>query len=355
MTRKRSALLLSIAALLAFSLCWLLWPASSKSTSATSPAPSQPATPLALTGSDKDATTVYAHNLRLRKGNQFRIYIRWIRGQMLRTKSTENPSFDDPDSFVFRLDEGVIHANLGDIGNYLNTAVPANFPLKHIAVVGEGDQVRLTGTMHKLLLPLPVELQTTVSATPDGRIHLHLTRINVLKLPLKALLGGLHVEIDDIMGKSPLIGVEVSKNDLFFDTTKLLPPPHIRGHLTSVRVDRPDLVLIYGDAPTDETALAKWHNFLRLEGGTLNFGKLSMHPTDLTLIDASNSAWFDLDLVNYQAQLVNGYSRMTPEAGLEVFMPSLDDKTPPKQANQAITLEWLRNRNQSLPADVPVH
>ena len=359
MTRQRSTLLFSAAALL-LALCWLLWPASSKFTQAPAFNPPQARSDTSTSaepnaGTTADATTVYAHNLRLRKGNQFRIYIRWIRGQMLPAKPAHAPSFDDPESFVFHLDKGVIHANLGDIGNFLNTDVPANFPLKDISVVGEGDQVRLTGTMHKFHLPLPVELQTTVSATPDGRIHLHLTKINVLKLPMKALLGGLHVEIDDIMGKSPIKGVEVSENDLFFDTTQLLPPPHIRGQLTSVRVARPDLILTYGNAPIDETALAKWHNFLRLTGGTLDFGKLSMHPTDLTLIDASNAAWFDLDLVNYQAQLVNGYSRMTPQAGLEIFMPSLDDKAPPKKASQAITLEWLRNRNQSLPAGIPAH
>ena len=39
------------------------------------------------------------------------------------------------------------------------------------------------------------------------------------------------------------------------------------------------------------------------------------------MIDASKDAWFDLDLVNYQAQVVNGYTRMTPQAGLEIFMP----------------------------------
>ena len=65
-------------------------------------------------------------------------------------------------------------------------------------------------------------------------------------------------------------------------------------------------------------------------GGTLDFGKLTMHHVDLTMIDASQDPWFDLDLVNYQAQLVNGYTRMTAQAGLEIFMPDLDEQTPKK-------------------------
>jgi hypothetical protein len=44
---------------------------------------------------------------------------------------------------------------------------------------------------------------------------------------------------------------------------------------------------------------------------------------------------------------------MTPQAGLEIFMPDVDEQAPPK-TSQSITLEWLKDRNRSLPPDVPV-
>jgi hypothetical protein len=120
-----------------------------------------------------------------------------------------------------------------------------------------------------------------------------------------------------------------------------------------VRVGPPDIEVIYGNAGNDETSLARWHNFLHLSGGTSTSGSSPCHHVDLTMIDVSQDPWFDLDLVNYQAQLVNGYTRMTPQAGLEIFMPDLDEQAP-KKAGQSITLEWLKNRNRSLPLDVPV-
>ncbi|WP_213804588.1 hypothetical protein [Granulicella sp. dw_53] len=345
-------LLLALAAvLLVVALLWLRWPAFHKGTPPSLDQSAPLGSPPAATA--EDPTAVYAHNLLLRKGSTFRVYIRWIRGQMLPTHPGVNPSLDDPKSFIFVIQKGVVHANLGDIGNYLNSAVPAKFPLQKINITGEGDQLKISGILHKLMLPLPVEMASTVSSTSDGRIHLHVTKINVLKVPVKALLGGLHVQIDDVMGSTPLAGVQVSGNDLFFDTPKLLPPPYIRGQLTGVSVDRPDLVLIYGNSRNDEARLAQWHNFLKLTGGTLDFGKLTMHNADLTLVDASDDAWFDLDLVNYQAQLVDGISRMTPQAGLEMFMPDVDQQRQNK-SGKSITLEWLRNRNQSLPPDIPV-
>jgi hypothetical protein len=341
--------------LVALGLVWIAW---RRQASLRGPSPSDADSPatapssgaLSPTAVGLAPTAIYAHNLLLRKGPQFRIYIRWLRGELERTRTSIAPSFDHPDSFVLAVQKGVIHVNLGDIGDFLNTT---SFPLKNAVVRGEGNQLRLTGTIHKLFLSLPVELLSTVSATADGRIHLHVDKINILKIPVKGLLGGLHVEVDDIASASALPGVEVSGNDLFLNTTQLLPPPHIRGLLTGVTVAAPDLVLIYGNANSDETQLARWHNFLRFEGGTLDFGKLSMHPVDLTLIDASNDPWFDLDLVNYQAQLINGYSRMTTQQGLEIFMPDVDELSPKKPGQKSITMEWLQNRSKGLPADVP--
>jgi hypothetical protein len=289
----------------------------------------------------------------LRKGPDFRIYVRWLNGEMRRTNKNVNPSFDEPESFVLEVQRGIIHVNIGDISHYLNTGAVAGSPLTNISLTGNGNQISVHGTIHKLHIPLPIGLDGTLSPAPGGRLHLHVDRLSVLKLPVKGLLGDFHVSIADLMGKTSVAGIEASQNDLYFDTQKLLPAPHIHGSLTQVRVMNPDIEVMYGDAQNDATRTEQWHNFLALKGGTLDFGKLTMHNVDLIMIDASKDAWFDLDLVNYQAQLVNGYTRMTPQAGLEIFMPDLDE-IPPQHAPQGISKEWLKNRNLPPPPDVPV-
>lgn len=356
MIRLRPAVVVTAAAVAVLCLCWLFWHSRSKPSASALSSSSAALGPVsaadAPSGDDLASTLVYAHNLLLRKGPNFRIYIRWIRGQIVRTRQQINPSFDDPESFVLQIQKGFIRANIGDISNYLNASSPPNAPLKNISIQPEGDQLKLHGTIHKIV-PLPIEIVGKLSPTPDNRVQFHVTKLNVLKVPLKGLLGGFHVELSDLVHASDIPGVQIVDNDIIFDTLKLLPPPHIHGQLTDVRVSTPDIEVIYGNAGTNESSLAKWHNFLRLSGGTLDFGKLTMHHVDLTMIDASQGPWFDLDLVNYQAQLVNGYTRMTAQAGLEIFMPDLDNQAP-KKASQSITLEWLKDRNRSLPLDVPV-
>ncbi len=299
--------------------------------------------------SESGPTNVYAHNLKLRKGSTgFRVYVRWLRGLMVRTSRNVNPSFDEPESFVLEVKTGVIHTNVGDLANFLN-GESANAPFRNITLTGDGDQIKLRGTLHKLI-PLPVEMMATIGVAPGNRVQIHVNKLNVLKIPLKGLLGGFHIEVANLFHPG-IPGIEVSGNDIFLDTQKLLPPPHIRGELTSVRIVNPDVEEVYGDAKEDVTRVQQWRNYLQLDGGTIDFGKLTMRHVDLIMVDLSNDAWFDLDLANYQEQLVNGYTRMTPQAGLQIFMPDLDT-IPHDKANQNISLEWLKNRNLSPPADL---
>ena len=304
--------------------------------------------PERLSSGDREPTLAYAHNLMLRKGPDFRIYIDWISGKLVRTRADVNPSFDDPDSFILQIDKGIIHANIGDISNYLNHTLASDAPLKNISIVPDGEQVKIRGTVKKVI-SLPIEIAGTPGATQGGLVQLQVAKIWVLKIPMKAILGHLDVKLDDLGKSTNVQGVTVSGNDILFDTEKLLPPPHIHGQLTTVRVRVPDIEVIYGNAPMDPS-LGQWHNFLRFKNGALDFGKLTMHHVDLTMIDAANEPWFDLDLVNYQSQLVNGYTRMTAQAGLEIYMPSLKDRAI-RQPNRSVTLEWLKNRTTSLPPD----
>ena len=350
--RARLAVLISVCVLL---LTWLVWhlrskkPAGQPAASAISTGASSVGTTIPTTP-DSAPTAVYAHNLMLRKGPDFRIYVRWLRGDLVRTRQNVNPTFDDPESFRLDVKTGIIRANIGDIGNFLNAGGVANSPLRDIALLAEDDHIKLKGTLHKLI-SIPVELLGSVAATPDNRIQVHVTKLSVLKVPLKGLLGGLNIGVSDLFHPKGIPGIEVSGNDIFFDTLKLLPPPHIHGQLTKVRVVTPDIEEVYGNAEEAVTRFEQWRNFLRLNDGTIDFGKLTMHHVDITMVDLSDDAWFDLDLNNYQNQLVNGYTRMTPEAGLQIFMPDLDN-LPKNKGNQNISMEWLKHRNLPPPPEI---
>ena len=74
-------------------------------------------------------------------------------------------------------------------------------------------------------------------------------------------------------------------------------------------------------------------NYMYYRGNVLRFGKLTMHDTDLLILDAVPEDPFDFFLDEYKAQLVAGYSRTRADEGLTVVMqdykraPPLPSKT----------------------------
>lgn len=314
-------------------------------------------TPVSVLGTEGDAspTHLYAHNLLLRKGPNFRVYITWVRGLLLRTNPRVVPSFDDSASFVLDIEKGVLRVQLQDLARFMNTGTSHNSPLTNVSFAIKDGKLQMHGVAHKVV-PLPVELVGTVGTNGDDLLHLHVEHFSVLKLPLKGLLGDFGLQLDDLLQpRTP--GMTIAGNDIVFDTERLLPAPHIEGKLTRVELTTtaggPALKAIYGDAGDEPAREQRWHNFLQLADGTLNFGKLTMHHVDLIMIDSSKDKWFDLDLENYQSQLVYGVTRMTPQAGMQIFMPDVTKMPPVKLGTQTVTMEWLKDRNLPPPAGIP--
>ncbi len=135
-----------------------------------------------------------------------------------------------------RCNRGIIHANIGDISHYLNAGTVPGSPLtEHLDHRERKPDIPARHRFTSCIFRFPSDWMGQFPPSPDGRIHLHVDRLSVLKLPVKGLLGDFHVSIADLMGKTSVAGVEASQNDIYFDTQKLLPAPHIHGQLTSVR------------------------------------------------------------------------------------------------------------------------
>ena len=292
------------------------------------------------------------HNVILVERPGFQLRVRWLSGFMHPTRPNVVPSFDQPDSFVLDIKDGIVATKLSEISDVLNGGMLKDTPLSHVSLSSQGDQLKLNGTLRKGV-PLPIEMLSDVGTSPDGHIKLHVVKMRVLKVPVTGLLQSFHVKVGDLVGAKGAEGVKVVDNDLYIDPKQMLPAPAIRGKLSDAHIGHRtgDLVTVFGDARNEVAQVRQWRNFIRLIGGSVNFGKLTMSHTDLFLIDASDDEWFIFDLANYQEQLVNSTLQLTPDAGLRVFMPDFD-KVPRNTANNRINLQWMKNRNLPPPPDV---
>jgi hypothetical protein len=269
----------------------------------------------------RDSTVrVQMHNVLYHFTNDVAIHIQNLRGELVPTRSNPFPVFDDKNSFVLRIADAEIAVSATAVSNVLNSYILArpDSPLKDVSIRIEKGELKVKGKLHSTG-NLPFEMTAIPSVTPRGSIRLSAKSIKALHLPVKSLMDLLGANLASIIKAGKLIGMKAEKDDLILDPQQILPPPHIEGKVTAIRLEGDDIVQSIGH-PEKLKAQRVRQNYMRYEGNRLRFGKLTMNDTDLVLLDMDPNDPFDFYLDHYKEQLIAGYSKTTPTFGLRVYM-----------------------------------
>jgi hypothetical protein len=247
--------------------------------------------------------------------------ILFLQGELLPTHPPEIVIFDDKDSFLLRMAYSQIAMSCTSLANILNQRIfaAADAPIRDLSIESKGNELIIRGKLHKKG-SLPFETTGTLTPTPDGRIRLHTERVKAAHLPVTGLMDLLGLDIADLINTNRVRGVTVDKDDLLLDPQEILPPPRIQGKVTAVRIQGNEIVETFGSKQDSNFNPAVSENFMAYRGSELRFGKLTMHDTDMVLLDMDPQDPFDFFLDHYVDQLVAGYSKTTPSFGLRVYM-----------------------------------
>lgn len=271
------------------------------------------------------AVNVQMQNITYHFTDKIGVHIRFLRGQLIPAKG-EPPVFDDKNSFGLKISSAEIAITPASLANVLNSYVFAksDAPLKAISIEVARDRLKIKGKLHSKG-DIPFETEGVLSASEDGKIRFHAVKVKALHLPVKRFMDLFGIEIADLIKTGKVQGVTAEKDDLILDAAKLLPPPHIIGQITAVRLDDNNIIQTFGYSTS---ASARMHvpfaNYMAYSGNQLRFGKLLMSETDMVLIDMDPSDPFDFYIDHYVDQLVGGYTKETRSFGLRVFMRDYD-------------------------------
>lgn len=245
-----------------------------------------------------------------------------LRGELVRTRATQPPTFDDKTSFTIRISGAEIAMTTASLSQLMNRYVFAydGSPLRSLEITSEGQQLKVKGVIKK-----GVDVPFTVVAEPRvdeaGNLRLKPASINALGIPAAGLMSFFGLEMEKLVKVKPGRGVEIDGNDFVLNPARLLPPPAIEGRLQSVRVEEGSVVQVFAGQAAALKPPEPNTNYMYYRGGVLRFGKLTMNDTDMELIDPHPADPFDFFQDRYNDQLVAGYSKNTPNHGLKVYMP----------------------------------
>jgi hypothetical protein len=259
------------------------------------------------------------------------VHIGELSGKLL-TKPGEIPTFDDKNSFGMEVDSATIRISMTALTNDLNEFVfaKADAPLKKLDASVKSDKKGNELVIKGLLVSkggVPFETSGTLSLTPEGWIRVSTHSVKVLKLPVHGLMEMVGLETANLVNTNKVEGVKIDKDDLLLDPEKLLPPPTIRGRLSSIQIDSGEIALAFGGKQPADKVLASTcggKNYILFRGGTIKFGRLTMTNSLLELLDADPQDSYDFALEHYTEQLVAGYSKSTKAGGLCVHTPDLN-------------------------------
>lgn len=248
-------------------------------------------------------------------------YIKALDGQLVPNGDNEFPVLDNKESFTIRIDSAEISIRAADLGPVLNSYVFArpNSPLKGISIAVENGRLKIKGKLHDKG-DIPFETEGTLSTTPDGKVRLHSEKVKALHVPVKGLMDLFGIDISDLIKAGKVSGVRAEENDLILDIGQILPPPHIKGRMTTIRVLGDSLVQTFGDPDKKSTNRFANGSYMAYQGNRLRFGKLTMTDADIALFDLETGGPLDFYLDRYQDQLVSGYTKITPTFGLRAYV-----------------------------------
>lgn len=295
-------------------------------------APAPAAAPAKPTTEKQDAA-VRAHmrNVNYRFTDNVAVRIKWLNGALIPVGSHEFPVLDDKNSFHLRVDAAEIAVMPADLSNILNSYVFArpHAPLVGISVVISNGQIKIKGKLHDKG-GIPFESIATLSPTPDGKVRVHSDKIKALHVPMKGLMDAFGVEVDDLIKTGKVPGVEAEENDLILDLGQILPPPHIEGKVTAIRIEGNAIVENFGTEEKKPAAKLQNANYVSLQGSQLRIGKLTMTDTDIILNDLDPGDPLDLYLDHYKEQLAAGYTKIAPTFQVRAFVRDFDKLGKPK-------------------------
>jgi hypothetical protein len=248
------------------------------------------------------------------------VHIYQLQGELRPAKAGEMIAFDDKNSFTLVLSSAEVAINCNSLAQVLNQNVfsSAGAPIKNLSIASKNNQLIIKGQFHQKG-DVAFETTGTLSANGDGRIRLHSEHVKAAHLPVKGIMDLLGIDLARLINTNKIRGVSVDKDDILIDPQQLLPPPHIQGKVTAVRIDGNDIVQVFGSPQAPTFAAKQAGNFIALHSADVRFGKLTVHDDDVIMLDMDPRDPFDFYLDHLKEQLVAGYVKSTANFGLRVY------------------------------------
>lgn len=269
---------------------------------------------------------VAMHNVKYRFSGNVSVQINNLTGAIVPAGNHAIPVLNDKEAFKIQIDSAEIAISPQDLANLLNQFVfsrPGSQLSGLSVTTTEKGHLKIKGRLADKG-DIPFETEGALVALPDGRLRLHAEKMKALKIPVKGLMDAFGIEVDNLIKSGKVPGVTSQENDLIFDLEKMLPPPHIEGRVTKVRVEPTTIVQTFASdakAPADAKPIPKYAgNYMAFRGNRVQVENVTMEDCDIVVLDMNPADAMDFFLDHYKEQVAAGYTKISTSFQVRVYI-----------------------------------
>lgn len=241
-----------------------------------------------------------------------------LSGTAIPTKPGKLIDMDDVTSYAVRVRRAEMIMPAATMQALMNQYIlpSADTAIKRVSISFGNGTIEMRGTMRKLGVPIGFTATAVASPTPQGEMRITVVRMKTAGFIPKSVMDVLGLKMSKVAQPDNRRVFRIIGDTMIMPVSSMFPPPKFIGPLRSVRVTPKGMYSVVSSGSFDPPSGLGAEPYIHMRGGRVNFARLTMSPTDLTMVPKARSTALGFSPRNYYRQLVAGYTTSRPDYGL---------------------------------------
>lgn len=241
-----------------------------------------------------------------------------LSGTAVPTRVRRLIDMDDVTSYAIRVRYAEMRMSPATMEALMNRYIlpSADTAIKRVSIRFGTGTIEMRGTMHKLGAPIGFTATAVASPTPQGEMRITVVKMKAAGFIPKSVMDALGLKMSKVAQPDNRRVFRIVGDTMIIPVSSMFPPPKFFGPLRSVRVTPTGMYSVVGSGSFDPPGGLSAEPYIHMRGGRVNFARLTMSPTNLTMVPKVRSSTLGFSPRNYYRQLAGGYTISRPDYGL---------------------------------------
>ena len=241
-----------------------------------------------------------------------------LNGTAVPTRRGRMIDMDDVTSYAVRVRRAEMVMPAGTMAALMNQYIlpSADTAIKRVEVAFGNGHIQMRGVMRKAGVPIGFTAIAVPSVSPRGEMLITVTKMKAAGFIPKGVMDALGLKMDKVAQPDNREVFRIQGDTMIIPVASMFPPPKFLGQLRSVRVTPSGLYASLGSGRMRVAPGVRARSYIHMRGGRVNFGRLTMGQTDLTMVRKGQGRTLGFSPRHYWQQLRAGYTVAESDYGL---------------------------------------